>query len=88
MEFFINFAKIEEPVFRQGPIAIKNGYIYAVCQNTHQVFVFRILDDHSLAFCADRSNELTIQGDTAYVTVKDTDVFVWGDGKTFWDALD
>ena len=87
MEFFITNAKIEDPTWRLGPIAIKDGYIYSVCQNTHQIFVFKIQDSQTLIFCADRSNELTIQGGTAYVTVKDGDVFVWEEGETYWDRL-
>ena len=74
----MTFSKGPEEIFSStpfvgGPIVIKDDYLYAVWPEGYKLFVFKIQDDHTLIFCADRSHEMLSGGkDTP-----DQTVFVW-----------
>lgn len=57
----------------EGPIVIKDDFLYAVWQYGYKLFVFKIVDDHTLVFSAERSHPLLSNGKA----VEDGTVYIW-----------
>ena len=86
MTYWAGFPKVDRSDHRTGPLAVKNGFLYSIRQGTNELTVFRIVDDHTLIYSADRSAPLTINRSVEPVIVRDDAVFIPKDMSQSFDC--